>query len=72
MKFETILKRIGREMIRHLPFVAGGSGMRFVVCAEAVREIINATATTGRCLRMVSNFMACYSMGTRTSDPVIM
>src|ERR1700684_2073016 len=39
MKFETILKRIGREMIRHLPFVAVALMVSLTASAQTTKRI---------------------------------
>src|SRR5260370_41252325 len=39
MKFETILKRIGREMIRHLPFVAVALMVSVTASAQNTKRI---------------------------------
>jgi hypothetical protein len=39
MKFETIHKRIGREMIRHLPFVAVALMVSLTASAQTTKRI---------------------------------
>ena len=39
MKFETILERIGREVIRHLPFVAVALMVSLTASAQTTKRI---------------------------------